>query len=98
MDCWLDFLLLPSPPEPLAWIIALLYTAASIADWIDGYAARRVDQVTVLGQQLDIEFDGLGVAVVSLLAVRYGQLPIWFLSIGSCPLSVPFRYLVAHTA
>lgn len=76
------FLLLPAPPESLAWIIALLYTAASIADWVDGYAARRADQLTVLGQQLDMEFDGLGVAVVSLLAVWYGQLPVWFLSVG----------------
>jgi CDP-diacylglycerol--glycerol-3-phosphate 3-phosphatidyltransferase len=76
------FLLLPIPPEPLVWIIALLYTAASIADGVDGYVARRTEQVTVLGQQLDIEFDGLGVAVVSLLAIHFGQLPWWFLSVG----------------
>ena len=76
------FLLLPLPPAPLAWIIALLYTAASIVDWTDGYVARRSNQVTVLGQQLDMDFDGLGVAVVSLLAVWYGQLPTWFLSVG----------------
>lgn len=76
------FLLLPLPAEPLAWIIALLYTAASMADWIDGYVARRSGQVTLLGQRLDMEFDGLSVAVVSLLAIHYDQLPIWFLTIG----------------
>ena len=76
------FLLLPRPPESLAWIIALLYTAAAIADWVDGYVARRTNHVTLLGQKLDMEFDGLGVAVVSLLAVAYGQLPAWFLFVG----------------
>lgn len=76
------FLLLPEPPVPLAWIIALLYTAASIADWTDGYVARRADHVTVLGQRLDLEFDGLGVAVISLLAIHYGQLPLWFLAVA----------------
>ncbi|MEJ2748877.1 MAG: hypothetical protein P8183_13385, partial [Anaerolineae bacterium] len=29
-----------------------------------------------------MEFDGLGMLVVSLLAVWYGQLPIWYLSLG----------------
>ncbi len=76
------FLLLPEPSVPLAWIIALLYTAASIADWTDGYVARRVDQVTVLGRRLDMEFDGLGVAVISLLAIHYGQLPFLFLIVA----------------
>ncbi|MDX1415790.1 MAG: CDP-alcohol phosphatidyltransferase family protein [Candidatus Promineifilaceae bacterium] len=76
------FLVLPLPSEPLAWILALLYTVSSIADWVDGYVARRSGQVTLLGQQLDIEFDGLSVAVVSLLAVHFGQLPFWFLSVG----------------
>jgi CDP-diacylglycerol--glycerol-3-phosphate 3-phosphatidyltransferase len=76
------FLFAPRPVEPLAWLIAFLYTAASIADWLDGYVARRTNHATVLGQRLDMEFDGLGVVIVSLLAIGYGQLPIWFLSVG----------------
>ena len=76
------FLFASRPVEPLAWLIALLYTAASIADWLDGYVARRANHATVLGQRLDMEFDSLGVLIVSLLAIGYGQLPIWFLSVG----------------
>jgi len=76
------FLLSPRPVEPLAWLVAFLYTVACIADGLDGYVARRANHATVLGQRLDMEFDGLGVAVVSLLAIWYGQLPIWFLSVG----------------
>ncbi len=76
------FLFSSKPAMPLAWIIALLYTAASIADWLDGYAARKTNHVTKLGQRLDMEFDGLGVVIVSLLAIGFGQLPIWFLSVA----------------
>jgi CDP-diacylglycerol--glycerol-3-phosphate 3-phosphatidyltransferase len=76
------FLFAPRPVEPLAWLIALLYTVASIADGLDGYIARRANHSTELGQQLDMEFDGLGVLIVTLLAIGYGKLPIWFLSVG----------------
>ena len=76
------FLFSPWPQGGLAWIIALLYTAVSIVDYFDGYVARKTNHATVLGSRLDMEFDGLGVLVVSLLAVWYGQLPWWFLSIG----------------
>lgn len=76
------FLFSPWPMGRLAWVIALLYTAADIADYFDGYLARRADHVTALGSQLDIEFDSLGLLVVSLLAVFFGQLPVWYLALG----------------
>ena len=76
------FLFTSWPPGALAWIIAGIYTLASIADAFDGYLARRSDQVTELGQWLDMEFDGLGLAIVTLLAIGYGQLPYWFLMVG----------------
>jgi CDP-diacylglycerol--glycerol-3-phosphate 3-phosphatidyltransferase len=76
------FLFSPVPVAPLAWLIALLYTAASVADWLDGYVARKTNHVTELGQRLDMEFDAMGVAIVSLLAIGYGQLPPWFLIVA----------------
>ena len=76
------FLFAPWPQGALAWVVAGLYTVVSIADGLDGYVARRSGQETNLGQWLDMEFDGLGVAIVSVLAVGYGQLPAWFLAIG----------------
>jgi CDP-diacylglycerol---glycerol-3-phosphate 3-phosphatidyltransferase len=66
----------------LAWVIVLLYTIADIADYFDGYLARRANHVTLLGGALDIEFDGLGMLVVILLAVSFGQLPVWYLALG----------------
>lgn len=76
------FLFQPWPQGALAWVVVLLYTTADIADYFDGYLARRANHATLLGGRLDMEFDGLGLMVVSLLAVWWGQLPWWYLSVG----------------
>lgn len=49
---------------------ALLLAGLGATDWIDGYIARRFDQVTTLGKVLDPLADRLllGVAVVAILA------------------------------
>jgi CDP-diacylglycerol--glycerol-3-phosphate 3-phosphatidyltransferase len=76
------FLFGPWPMGAPAWVIVLLYTLADIADYFDGYLARRANHVTPLGGALDMEFDGLGTLVVILLAVSFGQLPWWYLTLG----------------
>ena len=76
------FLFGPWPQGALAWIVVLLYTVTDIADYFDGYLARRANHVTPLGGVLDMEFDGLGTLVVILLAVSFGQLPWWYLGLG----------------
>lgn len=70
------------PSGATAWLIVLLYTITDIADYFDGYLARRANHVTPLGGVLDMEFDGLGTLVVILLAVSFGQLPWWYLGLG----------------
>lgn len=76
------FLFAPWPMGALAWVIVLLYTVADVADYFDGYIARINNFSTELGGRLDMEYDALGLLVVSLLGVWYGQLPWWYLSIG----------------
>ncbi|MBL1131535.1 MAG: CDP-alcohol phosphatidyltransferase family protein [Chloroflexi bacterium] len=76
------FLFSPWPGGWLGWLPALLYTIADFADYVDGYAARITNHATRLGERLDMEFDGLGLVIVTLLAVWYGQLPLWYLPIG----------------
>jgi CDP-diacylglycerol--glycerol-3-phosphate 3-phosphatidyltransferase len=76
------FLFIPWPNGWAAWLPALLYTTADVVDFLDGYAARITDHVTQLGVRLDMEFDGLGMLIVSFLAVWYEQLPRWYLFIG----------------
>ena len=80
--CLAGFLLLPPPSGWLAWIPAVLYFLADIADLLDGYLAHLSHHVTRLGEMLDMSFDGLGVLVAALLAVRYGQVPAWYLSVA----------------
>ncbi|MBX3054423.1 MAG: CDP-alcohol phosphatidyltransferase family protein [Caldilineaceae bacterium] len=69
------FLFAPRPGGLLDWTPALLYTGAIVADYWDGYLARITHHTTMLGEILDIEFDGLGMFVAMGLAVQYGQLP-----------------------
>lgn len=76
------FLFSPWAGGWVGWLPAIFYTLADIADYLDGYAARITHHATRLGQQLDMTFDGLGMLVVTLLAVWTGQLPRWYLLIG----------------
>lgn len=76
------FLFSPWPQGALGWLPVLLYTVADVADYLDGYVARVTNHATKLGARLDMEYDGLGMLVVSVLAVWYGQLPWWYLLLG----------------
>lgn len=76
------FLLLPRPAGGLAWLPVIVYTAAALTDFVDGYLARVTDCTTVLGQRLDMEFDSLGALLAVGLAVAYGLLPAWALLMG----------------
>ncbi len=73
------FLFSPRPDGGWAWLPALLYTAAALADIVDGYAARRTNTTTRLGAKLDITLDGQGLLIVIGLAIWYGLLPGWYL-------------------
>ena len=77
------FLLIPRPQGWTAWIPALLYTSADILDYVDGYVARVRDEVTGLGEELDQLFDGAGLLIATLLAMRYGTLTWWFFPFGA---------------
>jgi len=80
--CLGGFLLLPRPTGLLAWMPGLLYTLAVIADFFDGYLARKTNQVTRLGGLLDMEADSWGMLFASLLLVRYDQVPFWYVGVG----------------
>lgn len=82
LGCLAGFVFLPWPQGLAAWLIVLLATVVGLGDWFDGFVARRLNRVTVLGQQLDLEIDALFVAVLSALGIHYGQLPWWFLLVG----------------
>lgn len=82
----------------LAWAPAILYLVSRLLDFADGYAARATDHVTELGAALDIEYDSLGLFVVILLSIQYGQLPQWYILVALArPLFVLAVYSLKRT-
>lgn len=67
-------LLLAVPHAWAAWLAVVLFTAAGVTDWLDGYVARRDNEVTAIGQFLDPIADKLLVASVLLLLVYNQQI------------------------
>jgi cardiolipin synthase len=57
---------------------AILLALLGATDWVDGYVARRFNQVSTFGKVLDPTADRLlvGTAVISVMA--YGAVPLWF--------------------
>ncbi len=68
------FLLLPHGNDFNDLLPALFYTLAALLDRLDGYAARKSKQVSILGSELDITFDALGLVIAPLLAISLGRL------------------------
>lgn len=46
-------------------------------DWIDGYVARRFDQVTKVGRLMDPVIDRLLLATAALTLLAVGFIPVW---------------------
>ncbi len=60
---------------PLAnWVVLVLFTAAALTDWLDGYLARLRGEVSGLGRFLDPVADKLLVAATLLMLVYVGQI------------------------
>jgi CDP-diacylglycerol--glycerol-3-phosphate 3-phosphatidyltransferase len=69
--------LLIQPTEQTRWIALVVFLLAAGTDWLDGYLARRLDQVTDLGKFLDPLVDKLLVLAPLLSLVELGQVPAW---------------------
>jgi cardiolipin synthase len=61
------------------WLALLVFIAASVTDWLDGYLARVWQQQSALGRMLDPIADKLLVAVVLLLLVSDSTIGGWSL-------------------
>src|ERR1700722_16578180 len=67
-------LLLVIPHGWAAWLAVILFAAAGLTDWLDGYVARRDNEITTIGQFLDPIADKLLVASVILMLVYNQQI------------------------
>jgi CDP-diacylglycerol--glycerol-3-phosphate 3-phosphatidyltransferase len=78
------FLFVVPPTEsPWRWLPVTLYAGGAALDWVDGALARTVGRPTELGAKLDMAFDTLGFLVAPLVAVAWGRLPVWYLTLSA---------------
>lgn len=76
--------LLSNPTDRNCWISVVIFVIAAGTDWLDGYLARKLNQVTELGKFLDPLVDKLLVLAPLLSLIELNRVPAWgvFLILG----------------
>jgi CDP-diacylglycerol---glycerol-3-phosphate 3-phosphatidyltransferase len=66
---------------PKGYVAAGIFGLASLTDWLDGYLARRRQQITLLGQLLDPIADKLLIVAALVSLVQLDLAPAWMTAI-----------------
>jgi CDP-diacylglycerol---glycerol-3-phosphate 3-phosphatidyltransferase len=75
---------LQNPTPQARWICLAIFVICASTDWLDGYLARKLNQITDLGKFLDPLVDKLLVLAPLLSLIELRQIPAWgvFLILG----------------
>ena len=68
---------LQNPTPQARWICLIIFLVAAGTDWLDGYLARKLNQVSDLGKFLDPLVDKLLVLAPLLALIELGEIPAW---------------------
>ncbi len=71
-------LLVRGGPPLVAAALAAVFAAT---DWVDGFLARRLDQVSRLGERLDPVADRVGIGAIAVALAVAGAAPWWVLAV-----------------
>ncbi len=63
------------------YVALAVFVLASLTDWIDGYVARRYDQITDFGKFMDPLADKVLVLAAMICFCALGRMPDWAVSI-----------------
>ncbi len=68
---------------PGLWMLLALavFIVASVTDWVDGYIARKNNQITDFGKFLDPLADKLLTIAAMLMFCQWGMMPAWALMV-----------------
>ncbi len=73
-----------NPTPHMRWVCLAVFLVAAFTDWLDGYLARKLNQISELGKFLDPLVDKLLVLAPLLVLIELGRVPAWgvFLILG----------------
>ena len=69
--------LLYQPDTNYQWWALSIFIIAAATDWLDGYLARKLNQITALGKFLDPLTDKILVIAPLLILIERQQIPAW---------------------
>lgn len=64
--------------QQITWTIGLLIFYGFISDYLDGFVARKMDEVSEWGKVLDPVADKISAFILFLYTVYIGLIPVWF--------------------
>ena len=74
---YMIIMLLPIPELPKRIVAAFLFFVTALTDFLDGYIARKRNEVTTFGKFLDPLADKILVLTTMIILVERGLIPAW---------------------
>ncbi|MBD2437098.1 CDP-diacylglycerol--glycerol-3-phosphate 3-phosphatidyltransferase [Nostoc sp. FACHB-110] len=66
-----------NPTPQSRWICLTIFLIAASTDWLDGYLARKLNQISDLGKFLDPLVDKFLVLAPLMVLIELGKVPAW---------------------